>query len=242
VNKCCVPQCRSNYDIKAGERSISAFTFPTEKHSRATWLRKIPRENLKVTKHTVVCIKHFHDSDIIRNDLLPGKDGKPDILIPRNKPALRKDAVPCIFPNLPSYLSMSTDSVHRSSPSKCRKKVKETNRNLQEKWVKQDKICSFDELANGLKEHLSTFKYSAIYQSCDNELLLYKINTPSNGESPFLSFSVRIFKSLELKVWLNEIRLSPIDLSWLQLQDNKLLHWSQLENLLSHLHNKQKDN
>ena len=41
-------------------------------------------------------------------------------------------------------------------------------------------ILLFDELASGLKEHLSTFKYSTIYiyQSCKNELLLQKINTP----------------------------------------------------------------
>ena len=59
VNKCCVPGCRSNYEIKKGERSVTCFTFPIEEQLKEKWLRKIPRHNLKVSKYTVVCIKHL---------------------------------------------------------------------------------------------------------------------------------------------------------------------------------------
>ena len=59
VNKCCVPRRRSNYEIKKGERSVTCFRFPIEKQFKEKWSRKIPRHNLKVSKHTVVCIKHF---------------------------------------------------------------------------------------------------------------------------------------------------------------------------------------
>ena len=27
VNKCCMPECRANYEIKKGERSVTCFTF-----------------------------------------------------------------------------------------------------------------------------------------------------------------------------------------------------------------------
>ena len=73
VNKCCVPGCRTNYGIKKGERSVTCFTFPIEEQLKEKWLRKIPRHNLKVSKHSVVCIKHFCESDVIQNDVLPGK-------------------------------------------------------------------------------------------------------------------------------------------------------------------------
>ena len=132
VNKRCVPGCRTNYEIKKGERNVTCFTFPTEEQLKKKWLRKIPRHNLKVSKHTVVCIKHFRESDAIKNDVLPKKHGKPDTSISRKNFALQKDAVPCIYPNLPSYFSSSTGSVHRCSPSKRRKKIKEVHHNLQQ--------------------------------------------------------------------------------------------------------------
>ena len=72
VNKCCVPGCRSNYKIKKGERSVTCFTFPIQEQLKEKWLRKIPRHNLKVSKYTVVGIKHFRESDVIKNDVLPG--------------------------------------------------------------------------------------------------------------------------------------------------------------------------
>ena len=81
VNKCCVPGCRSNYKIKKGEHSVTCFMFPIEEQLKEKWSRKIPHHNLKVSKHTVVCIKYFSESDIIKNDVLPGKHEKPDTLI-----------------------------------------------------------------------------------------------------------------------------------------------------------------
>ena len=224
VIKCCVPGCRTNYEIKKGERTVTCFTFPIEEQLKEKWLRKIPRHNLKVSKHTVVCIKHFRESDVIKNDVLPGKHGKPDSLILRKKFACQKDAVPCIFPNLPSYLSSSTGSVRRCSPSKSLKKIEEAHHNLQQEWIDQDKIFSYVQLVGNLNEHLQSFKHSALCKSSEKELLLYQIKIPSNGDSPFLSFSLRVTESLEVNVWLNGIRLISSDLGWLQMQDNKISH------------------
>ena len=51
-----------------------------------------------------------------------------------------------------------------------------------------------------LNEHLQSFKRSALSKSSEKELLLYQIKIPSNGDSPFLSFSVRVSESLEVDV------------------------------------------
>ena len=61
VNKCCVPGCRTNYEIKKSECSVTCFTFPIEEQLKEKRLRKIPCHNLKVSKHMVVCIKHFRE-------------------------------------------------------------------------------------------------------------------------------------------------------------------------------------
>ena len=36
-------------------------------------MQKIPCENLIISKHTFVCVKHFEEEDITRNDILPEK-------------------------------------------------------------------------------------------------------------------------------------------------------------------------
>ena len=194
VNKCCVPGCSSNYDSKAKEGHVTCFKFPNDKSLKEAWLRKIPRKDLTVTKYTVVCAKHFRESDIIKNDILPGKDGQPDILVPRKKFTLQKNAVPQIFPYLPSYLSSKNNSAPRPSPSKRRKRMEEVHVKLQEEWLSKDKIVSYGEFMNDI----------------DN--------------------------CLRLQVWLHDIKLKSNELRWLQLNDNTLEYWSQLENLLSRLH------
>ena len=121
VNKC-VTNCKSNYDSNSEKGYVTCFKFSTDKTLLEKWLRKIRREGLSVSKYTVVCIKHFQECDIIKYDILPGKNGDPDVKIPRKKFALRKDAFSCIFPNLCSYLSALTTSVRRSSLTKRRKR------------------------------------------------------------------------------------------------------------------------
>ena len=129
-NKCCVPKCKSNYD-SSEENHVTCFKFLSNASLKEKWCRKIPRAELKVSKHTVVCIKHFNECDIIRYDILPGKSGEPDIKIPRKKLGLKKDAFPCIFPNLPTYLS-SSNPVRRSSAAKRRKLREAAHDALQE--------------------------------------------------------------------------------------------------------------
>ena len=236
VNKCCVPGCSSNYDSKAKEGHVTCFKFLNDKSLKEAWLRKIPRKDLTVTKYTVVCAKHFRESDIIKNDILPGKDGQPDILVPRKKFTLQKNAVPQIFPNLPSYLSSKNNSAPRPSPSKRRKRMEEVHVKLQEEWLSKDKIVSYGEFMNDVEAHLRSFKYSAMLKRNEEDVILFDIKIPENDESPFLSFSLRIDNCLRLQVWLHDIKMKSNELRWLQLNDNTLEYWSQLKNLLSRLH------
>ena len=140
-----------------------------------------------------------------------------------------------------SYLSSSTGSDRCYSRSEGRKKIEEVHHNLQQEWIDQNKICLYDQIVGNLDEHLQSFKNSALYKSNEKELLLYQIKILSNGNSPFLSFSLRVIESLEVDVWLNGIRLISSDLDWLQLQDNKISNWSQMENLLARFRNAEKE-
>ena len=89
VYKCCVLGCKSNYEVRTKEYRdnnikpphVSMFTFPKDERLREEWIREIPNQNLKVTKSSRVCIKHFHANDVINEEVFPGKDGHPLIIV-----------------------------------------------------------------------------------------------------------------------------------------------------------------
>lgn len=51
VLKCCVPNCKGNYDK---DRKVHVFKFPKDEVMRNKWLRAIPRQNYTVSNYSVV--------------------------------------------------------------------------------------------------------------------------------------------------------------------------------------------
>ncbi|XP_015918805.1 MYND-type zinc finger-containing chromatin reader ZMYND8 isoform X2 [Parasteatoda tepidariorum] len=92
--KCCVPGCKSNYNKEAVYTTV--FQFPSDPDKKKLWLEKINRENFKPSASSVVCIKHFEESCIIREDRATRDDGT-ELVVPRNRCTLTADAVPTIF-------------------------------------------------------------------------------------------------------------------------------------------------
>ena len=103
--KCCVPECTSSY-IKKDEPQhyVTVYKFPEDPQLQEIWKKKIPRANLIVNKHTVVCIKHFDQKDLSYYDSYVDKAGVAR-QYPRKIPTLLPGAYPRIFPNIPTYLS-----------------------------------------------------------------------------------------------------------------------------------------
>ena len=64
--KCCAPGCSGNYG--KSDSNVSVFKFPSDTSRRQLWLKWIPRENLQVTKNTVICRQHFEDRFVITED------------------------------------------------------------------------------------------------------------------------------------------------------------------------------
>ena len=63
-NKCSVYGCNSNY--ASTKERYSTFKFPRDDDLRAKWIRKIPNKDLKATKYSYVCEKHFTEDAISR--------------------------------------------------------------------------------------------------------------------------------------------------------------------------------
>ena len=57
VRKCCVGNCKSNYDTES--EYVSLHMFPSDKDERQRCFDALPNVVTKVTKNTVVCVKHW---------------------------------------------------------------------------------------------------------------------------------------------------------------------------------------
>lgn len=79
---CSVPLCRNNYKKRKNEDSecssdvyVLVFRFPKCNEAlKEKWLRSIHCKDWTPNLKSVICIKYFHESDIIRTENL--KQGK----------------------------------------------------------------------------------------------------------------------------------------------------------------------
>nr|CAI5859892.1 unnamed protein product [Callosobruchus analis] len=104
----CVPRCNSNYKkgFKEGKSYVSSFAFPKDEQLRRKWIAAIHREvSFVPTSNTVVCSKHFLEYEIITVDTITRPDGS-ILTCPRKIPKLQPTAIPTIFPNQPSYMTV----------------------------------------------------------------------------------------------------------------------------------------
>ena len=108
--KCCVPGCKSNYNNT--EEYTSVFKFPKEESRRKLWIKKINRDNFSPSASAVVCIKHFSEKFINREDKVVRPDGT-ILTVPRKKLELTKDAFPSIFKDYPSYLTHEPEPIRK---------------------------------------------------------------------------------------------------------------------------------
>ena len=122
VNNCVAPGCEEGYEKIKEKRGSnteelgvndgtvkekgSLFKFPDEP-MKAKWAARVPRLKWTPSIKACLCEKHFLPSDFIeeRDDKTRGRAQKRGALIRKR---LKPDAVPSIWPNLPSYLSQET--------------------------------------------------------------------------------------------------------------------------------------
>lgn len=82
--ECVVPHCNSyEYNSDGSRNSLSFFTFPTHGAKKKRWCSLIKRQDgrdgFRISKSTVICEKHFKESDLrkslggIRVNLNKGK-------------------------------------------------------------------------------------------------------------------------------------------------------------------------
>uniref|UniRef100_L7M5I7 THAP-type domain-containing protein n=1 Tax=Rhipicephalus pulchellus TaxID=72859 RepID=L7M5I7_RHIPC len=98
---CFVPGCTSGYKNNPEKRHF--FAPPSDPQLLERWVRAIPRADKLLSKTCKVCDVHFMQHDIVKTykHVIDGQV----VEIDRGCWALQPEAVPCQFPNVPSYLS-----------------------------------------------------------------------------------------------------------------------------------------
>ena len=126
---------------------------------------------------------------------------------------LKPDAIPRIFAGLPNYLSTpKPEASSWEACSSCRK----NDQDKQVEWLKSDNINSFKDLSSALGIKLST-DYSEIQiQQHDNHVVLFKFkNNDDINSNPVISFCMRIFDDLLVRLWINSVELQKAQFQWL---------------------------
>ncbi|KAK4884968.1 hypothetical protein RN001_001239 [Aquatica leii] len=226
--KCCVPGCKSNYDSTSREnlQCVTTFSFPKNEEIRSKWLRAIPRKDWIPTPSSVVCCKHFNDMDIIRFHKFLQPDGSCTQVALRY-PKLKDVAVPCIFPNLPAYLSPPAKST-RVDPETRRHNILKVHSERVSKFLKADDISDFNDLITNYSKQVNVFNWEVKVTATHIHFFIIKFEQPLAIER-----SISIDKELCIKIYLGKNELLYNDLKWILSSDLRLRKWSQMANVLS---------
>ncbi|KAG5886875.1 hypothetical protein JTB14_024732 [Gonioctena quinquepunctata] len=98
--KCAVPHCYTGYR-KCLEKA-SLYKVPDDDFFLNKWQEAISREDRPITPKDYVCEKHFRDEDILRKRIIK------DVIENYQRPKLKPDAIPSIFPDLPEFILKMT--------------------------------------------------------------------------------------------------------------------------------------
>lgn len=229
VFKCCVTGCRSNYDKLSGY--VTVYSFPTDAERKDLWIRKIPRDNLPLTKNTRICINHFEDRFIIKHFEFT-VDGI-SRMEPRDRPLLTADAFPTIFPSLPSYLTTPLPP-KRKSPEQRRAEVDDRDSAVLTNFLSADVIDSYDVFVSHLALKTDIDKQWIKHSSLTSTVLFLMDEV---SYIPRILVSVKIDVDLIVRIFVGDSQLPKEQLSWILNSRSELKRWSQLQNILGHYAN-----
>ncbi len=154
-NSCVVPGCKSGYGTGQSKPdfTLSFHKFPDDNAMRRQWLSAIHRDtvNWQPSVYSRVCSLHFHEGDYTdsRDSNIHRKRKRTN-----TRKSLRKEAIPSVFPNLPTYLSSQPpqERLTAATTSERLAKQQEVLDNEVQAFFEADTISSLDYLKGRLYE------------------------------------------------------------------------------------------
>lgn len=150
------------------------------------------------------------------------------VTVARERFDLRKTAVPCIFPNLPSYLSKCLPS--RPDPENRKRRIDENDEARFEKFLEEDMITSFDDFKKGMEKKAPSSMKCQFKEGSDGVCVFTLSDKPES--SPIVPFFLKVYMNLSIMLSINGMEVLEKDYSFI-LSNNRLTRWSQLDSLWS---------
>ena len=209
-NRCQAPRCDYNYDSEIKKRESQepedrrgVFEYPkpgTDPVKRKQLLQSIPRDEWDPSeaKSVFLCEAHFRPEHVISTSTDSNnrrKRNKSTTKLKRKR--LTDDAVPCIWPGAPEYLStVTTPRPTTCSSSEAREEnVRRHLEEVENARIARDTFTSLDELES--KEEQLNIPDGVIKTKTDDSVLFFKL---SSEEVPSILYSLRVTSSLRVTV------------------------------------------
>ncbi|KAH8026459.1 hypothetical protein HPB51_020569 [Rhipicephalus microplus] len=154
MGRCCMPNCKGNYD---NGPKVHLFSFPSDPVRKAKWQRAVRRDDIDVCqlKNPQVCELHFKAEHLRTTSKYTDGDGR-TIEVPMKLTRLMPDAVPTIFPGCPSYLSDSHTSREEPDVKRRRNENEQLLEAIQESALAfaaeqdENKVKNFEDITSRL--------------------------------------------------------------------------------------------
>ena len=225
--RCCVPYCHSNRQADFEE---TTFAFPKNEDQKQSWIRAIPGDDLQVTKYSGICIKHFLEPQIIRNDVIKNKDGTTTTK-PRYHLKLTPDAVPSIFPKQPKKLSKKAIAMREANKRRSLARAQHAQAR-REKLLRDDYINNLEDLKSNFKYRLDCRQNWTLVQG-PSHIVFMKIDSK---ETPFVDISVKFFEDFSVVVHVRGVRFPSDKFASVLGENLRCDKWSIFGNFMSHLY------
>ena len=194
-------------DLCACTPGLTVHKFPRNAERRKTWVAKVPLKNFAATNSSSLCSSHFDENayKIASEDTNASRrDNKENITMIRK--TLKKDAIPTIWPNCPSYLSKSSTPLRvtkNSSGSRSNEDTGETSL-MCDSLLEESAVPSLDNLRPHLDE--KRFPESVTCIDKDNQVMFLSVVVSGSGR-PEVRYSVILYEDLNYRIWVNEVEL-----------------------------------
>ena len=208
VYNCSVPNYFTGSSQDQSSEKISVHKIPTDHSILNEWMNAIPREDWTPSCHSINSVlSSFHEEDFVTNTWDSDdrkKRKREDSSVRRN---LKRNAIPSIFPGLPSYLSKKkVDNWSNTTSSTARLKAENLrNQKAIDSLMISTQVNSSDELQQKmnfkiLPEGVNIFEYQ------DELVYVYFELDQQRGVTAL--FSISVYQNLTFDTFMRGNRLS----------------------------------
>ena len=232
---CCVPGCHAGYNSSnesQAEKNASMFRFPKNEELKRKWLSAIPRTDWIAKESHRVCSLHFEERDFE----IESKDKREQRRQARETSKLQRlrltpNAIPHIFPGLPSHYSVRTPQPRSSAASSFSRAENQNKRTEQDfaKFLAKDFIESLDMLKEKLKTLVLPDGCCSVIQT--NRIIFHCFDYKE--ESPKLLVSITILNNLSVAAHAQSVTIKEKHFQHL-LDHGHVKSFTALLNIIAH--------